>query len=397
MNAPILTGTVRPIAGAIAVLLSLSLAGCGGGTQAQSTPAAGPPVSVAAVIEKTAIETEEYAGRIEAVDKVEIRPRVSGYIASVNFRPGAPVKKGDVLFVIDPRPFEAELKRAEAAMSAARAKADLASTELARAKKLAADKAIAQRELDEKAAAHLELEAQAHGAQAAFEAARLNLSFTRVESPISGRVSKAELTVGNLADSGVLLTSVVGNNPLYASFDASQAAFLHVGHEVRAGQSVPVRIAAADDDGFSHQGSLEFVDNQIDPATGTVRMRARLDNADNRLAPGLFARIQLAAGGKEGQKALLVADRAIGTDQDRKFVFVVGADGKAEYRQVRLGPLVGPLRIIRSGLKAGERIVVNGLQRVHPGSQVTPQLVPMDADVAHQAAAGKPPSSAAQS
>jgi multidrug efflux system membrane fusion protein len=349
------------------------------------------------VVEKTAIETEEYAGRIEAVDKVDIRPRVSGYIASVNFRPGAAVKKGDVLFLIDPRPFQAEVKRTEAAVFAARAKSDLASTELERAKKLVAEKAIAQRDLDEKSAAYQELEAQARGAQAAYEAARLNLSYSRVESPINGRVSKAELTVGNLAESGVFLTSVVGNNPLYASFDAGQAAFLQVGHEVRNGKPVTVRIAAADENNFAREGTLEFVDNQVDPATGTVRMRARFDNSDNRLAPGVFARIQLAGRGKDGQKAVLVAERAISTDQDRKFVFVVGADGKVEYRQVHLGPLVGSLRIVRSGLKVGERIVVNGLQRVRPGAQVTPQLVPMEADVAGQAVAGKPASAAAQS
>jgi multidrug efflux system membrane fusion protein len=330
------------------------------------------------VVEQTAVETEEYSGQIEAVDKVEIRPRVSGYIASVNFRPGALVKKGDVLFVIDARPFQAEAKRAEAAMLAARAKADLASTELARAKKLVVEKAIAQRELDEKAAAYQEFEAQARGAQAAYEAARLNLSYTRVESPINGRVSKAELTVGNLVDSGVVLTSVVGSNPLYASFEASQAAFLQVGHDVRAGKAVAVRIAAADESGFAREGILEFVDNQIDPATGTVRMRARVDNSDNRLAPGVFARVQLAQRGNDGNKALVVAERAISTDQDRKFVFVVGADGKAEYRQVHLGPLMGSLRIVRGGLKAGERIVVNGLQRVRPGALIAPQIAGMD-------------------
>jgi multidrug efflux system membrane fusion protein len=349
------------------------------------------------VVEQNAVETEEYAGRVEAVDKVEIRPRVSGYITSVNFRPGALVKKGEVLFVIDPRPFETEAKRTEAALLAARAKAELAGTELARAKKLVVEKAIAQRELDEKAAAFKELEAQARAAAAAYEAARLNLSYTRVTSPISGRVSKAELTVGNLADSGGVLTSVVGSNPLYASFEASQAAFLHVGHEVRAGKSIGVRIAAADEAGFSRTGTLEFVDNQIDPATGTVRMRARFDNSDNLLAPGLFARVQLAERGKDGHKALMVAERAVGTDQDRKFVLVVSTDGKAEYRQVHLGPLVGSLRIVRSGLKAGEHIVVNGLQRVRPGGRVTPQLVPMDAGAEGQPMAGKPTPATTQS
>lgn len=397
MKAPIRPGVTRPIAGAISLLLTLAVAACSRGTQPSAAPGGAPPVSVAAVVEKTVSETQEYAGRIEAVDKVEIRPRVAGYIESVNFKPGAVVKKGDVLFVIDPRPFLAEAKRTEAAVLAARAKADLAATELARAKKLVADKAIAQRELDEKAAAFQELEAQARGAQAAYEAARLNLAYTRVESPISGRVSKAELTVGNLVDSGVVLTSVVSSSPLYASFEASQAAFLQVGQEARAGKQVEVRIAAADEASFARKGTLEFVDNQVDPATGTVRMRARFDNRDNLLAPGLFARIQLAEGGKEGRKALLVAERAIGTDQDRKFVFVIAADGKAEYRQVWLGAVVDNLRVVRDGLKAGERIVVNGLQRVRPGAQVTPQLVPMDESVPALAQAAKPASAEAKS
>lgn len=255
-----------------------------------------------------------------------------------------------------------------------------------------ADKAIAQREADEKASSVKELEADARAAQAAYESARLNLDFTRVHAPISGRVSKAEVTAGNLVDGSVVLTSVVSNNPIYASFDGDESTFLRVGAMSRKGVPVTVRIGLANEDGFPHEGKLDFVDNRVDPATGSVRMRATFDNADNTLAPGLFARVQLASGNGKGEaaNAPMILDRAVGTDQDRKFVYVVNAEGKAEYRPVELGPVIDGLRVVRSGLKPGEKIVVNGLQRVRPGAPVTAQVVPMDAKAeAPQAASGK--------
>jgi multidrug efflux system membrane fusion protein len=292
------------------------------------------------------------------------------------------VKKGDVLFVIDPRPYEAEASRAEAAALAARAKADLAKVELARAEKLVAERAIAQREADEKASSVKELEATARAAQAAYEAAKLNLGFTKVHSPINGRVSKAEVTTGNLVDGSVILTSVVSADPIYASFDGDEQSYLRVGAMARKGTPVTVRIGLANEEGFPHEGKLEFVDNRVDPATGSVRMRAVLKNAGHELAPGLFARVQIASGNGTGgeTKAALINERAIGTDQNRKFVFVVNGEGKAEYRPVKLGPVVEGLRVVREGLQPGEKIVVNGLQRVRPGSPVTAQLIPMDAD-----------------
>lgn len=363
------------------VAAALFLSGCSEpAAQEAAAPAGGPPVSAAAVIEKQIIETQEFSGRLEAVDRVEIRPRVSGFIASVNFKPGAAVKKGDLLFVIDPRPYEAEAGRAEAAALAARAKADLAKLELARAEKLVAEKAIAQREADEKASSVKELEANARAAQAEYEAAKLNLDFTRVHSPIDGRVGKAEVTSGNLVDGSVVLTSVVSSDPIYASFDGDEATFLRVHAMTRKGAPVTVRIGLANETGFPHEGKLEFVDNRVDPATGSVRMRATFDNPDNALAPGLFARVQLAAGNGSGgaANAALIHDRAVGTDQDRKFVYVINGDGNAEYRPVELGPMIDGLRVVRSGLKAGEKIVVNGLQRVRPGAPVSAQLVPMD-------------------
>ncbi|WP_136418955.1 efflux RND transporter periplasmic adaptor subunit [Herbaspirillum sp. ST 5-3] len=369
-------------------LSALLLSSCGepAAQEAGKQAGGGPPITAAAVIEKSIVETQEFTGRLEAVDRVEIRPRVASFISKANFKPGALVKKGQVLFVVDPRPYEAEARRTEAAAIAARAKADLARTELARSEKLVAEKAVAQRDVDEKTANAKELEASARAAQAAYEAAKLNLGFTAVTSPIDGRVSKAEVTVGNLVDGNAVLTSVVSADPIYASFDGDEDTYLRVGALIRAGKSVSVRIGLANETGFPHEGQLEFVDNRVDPATGSVRMRATFKNADNALAPGLFARVQLAAGNGTGgeTRAAMIADRAVGTDQNRKFVFVVNGEGKAEYRPVRLGPVVDGLRVVREGVKPGEKIVVNGLQRVRPGAPVTAQTVTMDADLTVQ-------------
>ncbi|NHZ43880.1 efflux RND transporter periplasmic adaptor subunit [Massilia aquatica] len=373
----------RPLAAAMALagLAALSLAGCEeANSKAQPAAPAGPPITAATVIERSVNETQEFSGRLEAVDRVDIRARVNGFITSVNFKPGSVVKKGDVLFVIDARPYQAEANRAEAAVSSARARADLAKVELARAERLLADRAIAQREFDEKASGLKELDANVRAAQASLEAARLNLSYTNVHAPIGGRVSKAEVTTGNLVDGAVILTSVVSSNPIYATFDGDEDTYLRVGRVAQKGTTVPVKIGLANESGFPHEGKLEFIDNRLDTATGSVRMRAMFDNTDNTLVPGLFARVQL-GGGEGGQaKTILINDRAVGTDQNRKFVYVIGADSKAEYRAVVLGPSVNGLRVVRSGVKPGEKIVINGLQRVQPGAPVTAQMVAMDQD-----------------
>jgi len=373
--------TALPAALVITVLAAVMLlAGCGNPAAQglEHAPPGAPPITAAIVLEKQIAETQEFTGRLEAVERVEIRPRVAGFITSVNFKPGAEVKKGDVLFVIDPRPYQAEASRAEAAALSARAKADLAKLEFARAEKLVAEKAIPQHEVDEKLASMKELEANARAAQASQEAARLNLNFTEVRSPINGRVSKAEVTMGNLVDGNALLTAVVSNKSIYASFDGDEDTYLRLGHTARKGTPVAVRIGLANETGYPHEGKLEFIDNRVDPATGSVRMRAIFDNADDTLAPGLFARVQV--GGGATTNATLVAERAIGTDQNRKFVLVVNSDGKAEYRPVTLGPIVDGLRVVRGGVKPGEKIVINGLQRVHPGAPVTAQMAEMDAD-----------------
>jgi len=379
-----MTAVARPLAAAMALagLAALSLSGCGEATgKAAEAPAAagGPPVSAAAVVEKTITETQEFSGRLEAIDQVQIRPRVGGFITAINFKPGSQVKKGDVLFVIDPRPFQAEANRAEAAAGSARAKTELAKVELTRAEKLLADRAIAQREYDASASSYKQLDADARAAQAQYETAKLNLSYTQVTSPINGRVSKAEITLGNLVDQTAVLTSVVSLDQIYASFDGDEDTYLRVGAAAHQGKPASVKIGLANETGFPHEGKLEFVDNQLDPRSGSVRMRAILVNADGLLVPGLFARVQL-AGSTGAKSTLLINDRAVNTDQNRKFVFVVGKDNKAEYRPVTLGQQVDGLRIVRDGLKPGEKIVVNGLQRVKPGAPITPNIVPMDAD-----------------
>ena len=367
-------------------------------TVAQTAPPSAPPVSVAAAIERDVVETQEFSGRLEAVDHADIRPRVSGTIDAVRFTPGAVVRKGDVLVVIDPRPYRAEAARAEAAAVSAVAKIELAKTQLERSKRLLADNAIAQRDYDERLADTKQLDADARAARATADLAQLNLEFTQVRAPIAGRVSKAEVTVGNLVDPSVVLTSVVSSDPIYASFDGDEQTFARLGGPVRA-LNTTVNVGLVGEDGFPHVGKLEFIDNRVDAGTGSVRMRALLDNKDGLMAAGRFARV-LIGGGDQTSKVVLVADRAIGTDQDRKFVFVstpVGEDGKsfkAEYRAVKLGPVIDGLRVVRSGLKPGDQIIVNGLQRVRPGTPIAPQVVKMEATVARGATSDDPAKSA---
>jgi multidrug efflux system membrane fusion protein len=369
--------------GAVALALAAALlAGCGDGrgdAKAQAGPPPAPPVSVAAAIEKEVIESDEFPGRVEAVEEVEVRARINGYLQSVHFKPGAEVKKGDLLFMIDPRPFEAHVAAAESQVASTRAQLELARTELARNEQMWADRATSKREFDDAATRVRTLESQLRASDAALTTARLNLSYTRIVAPISGRVSKAEITPGNLIQGEMppspLLTTVVSVNPVYVAFQADESAYLKYIAGSRAG-ALAVAIGLADEDGFPHPARLEFVDNRIDPASGTVRMRAIVDNRDGRFTPGLFARVRLGDSARP-RKAVLVADRAIGTDQSKRYVLVLGAENKAEYREVRIGRIADGLRVIESGLKPGEVIVVNGLQRVRPGAPVTPQTVPM--------------------
>jgi multidrug efflux system membrane fusion protein len=363
---------------------------------AKAAPAAAVPppamqVTVATVLERKVTEWDEFSGRLEAVEHVEVRPRVSGTIESVHFSPGAIVAKGATLFRLDARPFAAEVARAQAGLAAAQARLALTRSELARAQRLLDEQAIAQREFEERRDAERNAAAAIQAAQAALDLAQLNLGYTHIKAPIAGRVGRAEITAGNLVSagaSGPALTSIVSISPIYASFEADEQSFLR--YAARAGArpgtrgaaALPIQLGLADESGHPRTGRVEFVDNQLDPRSGTIRVRALFDNADGRLTPGLFARLKI--GGNGAQPALLISDRAIGTDQSKKFVLVVEAGQQLAYREVKLGPVVNGLRVVREGLASGEVIVVNGLQRVRPGMQVAPVETPMESFAAER-------------
>lgn len=370
---------------------ALSLAGCRGGAQASAAPTPPPPaVTVAAAQQRTITDWDEFIGRLEAVESVEIRPRISGYIERVVFKAGEEVRKGDVLFEIDRRPYQADVQRAEADLAQARSGAALAARALQRSKQLAAGEAISREDLDNRTAAEERASAAVRAAEAALSMARLNLEWTRVRSPIQGRVGRAEVTVGNLVQAGGLtrLTTVVSQDPIYASFDADERSFLRYAAKGSGGpRDRRARVllgTASEGDAFPHEGTIDFIDNQLDPRTGTVRVRAVFSNKDHLFTPGLYARLKLVGGAP--YQATLVSDRAIGTDQDKKFVLVVKPDSTVEYRPVQLGRLVDGYRVVAAGVRAGEQVVVNGLQRVRPGMQVTASAAPTLAD-AHEPAA----------
>jgi RND family efflux transporter MFP subunit len=368
------------------VWLSGSLLGCADKPPAPPPP---PPVTVAPVLQRDVAESDEFSGRLEAVDQVEIRPRVSGYIKRLTFTEGREVRKGEVLFEIDPRPYQAELERAQAQLEQARTAAELAARDVGRAQKLVNVQAISREEFDSRTSAEANGSAAVRAAEAAVETARLNLGWTSVRSPIAGRVSRAEVTAGNLVQAGppdaTLLTTVVSLDSIYLYFDSDEQTYLrYSGRAAAAGNRgwrdarFPVYLGLANETGFPHQGHLDFVDNAIDPASGTIRTRAIFSNRDRRFTPGLFARVKLV--GSKRAPALLVRDAAIGTDQDRKFVLVLGKGDSVQYRAVEIGPLADGLRIVRSGVQAGDKVVVTGLMRVRPGIKVTPTVVAMVPD-----------------
>jgi multidrug efflux system membrane fusion protein len=371
-------------------LAGLSLAALTVGGK-KEPPAAPQPqaVTVAEVPERQITEWDEFTGRLEAVDQVEIHPRVTGYIKRVTFAEGKEVKKGEVLFEIDPRPYEADLARAEAELESARSAASLAKSEVQRAGKLVAMQAISREEFDSRTSAEVQGGAQVRALEAAVQTARLNLEWTRVRSPIAGRVSNALVTAGNLVQAGppagAVLTTVVSVDSMYLYFDSDEQTYLRYASRARSSGGtnwrtarLPVYLGLANESGFPHEGRLDFVDNQVDPTSGTIRTRAVFSNRSRALTPGLFARVKLV--GTEKMNATLVRDAAIGTDQDRKFVLVVGPGDTLAYRPIVPGRLTDGLRIVTSGLKPGERIVVNGLMRVRPGMKVAPTLAPMVPD-----------------
>ena len=352
-----------------------------------SAPAQAPatPVSVATVVQSDVAVWDEFSGRLEAVERVDIRSRVAGTIQAVHFREGALVKKGELLLTIDPAPYAADVERADAQVAAAQARVAQAQGEQERSQRLWSEQAISKREFDERVNGQREAAANLRAAQAALQTAQLSLGYTQVRAPVAGRVGKLEVTVGNLVAAGPgapVLTTLVSVSPIYASFDADEQVVARALKEVNATgvrklELIPVQMGTAANPDTPFAGRLQLVDNQVDVKSGTVRARAVFDNQDGQLMPGQFARVRM--GQATQGSALLINERAVGTDQNKKFVLVVGADNKAAYREITLGASVNGLRVVKSGLSAHERIVVNGLQRIRPGALVAPQPVEMSA------------------
>jgi len=363
------------------IALSLALAACGTGAAA---PTGGPPpaeVDVAPVVSRSVSEWDEFTGRISAVESVELRPRVSGYIERVAFAEGQDVRKGDLLFVIDARPYQAALAQAQASLERARSQAQLARSQNARARQLVEAQVISREDFESRQANSAGSDAAVRAAEAAVAAAQLDLQFTQVRAPISGRAGRAHVTTGNLAQAdATVLTTVVSMDPMYVDFEADEQTFLRYGALARQGERAasnnPVRVALAGETGYPHLGTVDFIDNQVDPRTGTIRARAVLPNPDGVLTPGLFARIQLEVSGRHA--ALLIDDKAVLTDQDRKYVYVVGEGGTAQRKDITLGRQADGLRVVTAGLAPGDTVVVGGVQKVFfPGMPLKPSVTSM--------------------
>jgi membrane fusion protein, multidrug efflux system len=365
---------------AIAVFLLYSRAGH---SHVKSQPAAQAPlpqVTVAEVIHRPLREWQEFSGRLQAVDTVDVRPRVSGYIDRVAFTDGARVKKGQLLFQIDPRPFQAEVERLVAERTRSVSDLELARANRARAERLISAHAISREEYERQVAAEASAKGALGSIDASLQEARLNREFTEVRAPIDGHVSRAIITAGNLVTSASLLTTLVSDDPVYVYFDADEQTYLRYAKakqdpaRINGGGS-DVYIGMVDEDGYPHSGKLDFIDNQVDATTGTIRARAELANPDGRYTPGLFARVRLIGG--EDHDSVLIEDRAVGTDLSKKFVLTLTKDNRIEYRLVELGPEINGLRVVTKGLAPNELIVVNGLQHVRPGQSVAATRVAM--------------------
>lgn len=370
----------------VSILAAAVLAACSGGHAEEAGMPPPPSVSAAPVLIKPVSQWDDFSGRVEAVQSVELRPRVSGYIDKVNYVEGEEVKKGDVLFTIDARSYQAEYDRARAEVARARTQATLARSESDRAKKLSDQQAISTETWEQRRAAADQAGASVQAAQAALDAAALNLEFTKVRAPINGRAGRAMVTAGNLVtagDSASVLTTLVSLDKVFVYFDADEGTFLRYAQMARKGErpserdsELPVKVGLSGEDGFPHEGKVDFLDNQVTRSTGTIRVRALLDNADRAFTPGLFARVQLLGSGEF--QAVLIDDKAVLTDQDRKYVYVVDKDGKAQRRDITLGRTAEGLRIVQQGLKAGDRVIIDGVQKVFmPGMPVQAKAVAM--------------------
>ena len=381
-----------PIGLALLALAAFAVVARSGAKTPAAQEAPPPEVTVAEVVHRPLREWQELGGRLQAVNSVELRPRVSGYIDRVTFTDGARVKKGQLLFQIDPRPFQAEVDRLVAERSRSLADLELARANRARAERLIGAHAISREEYEKLGAAEASAQGALGSVDASLTAARLNREFTEVRAPIDGHASRALITAGNLVSGASLLTTLVSDDPVYVYFDADEQTYLRYSKAARhahSGEDQGVFIGLADEEGYPHAARLDFVDNAVNGATGTIRARAALANPDGHLTPGLFARVRLVGG--EDKDSVLIEDRAVGTDLSKKFVLTLGADNKVSYRLVELGPEINGLRVVASGLAPGELIVVNGLQHVRPGQTVAPTRVAMadmDSHVAEVAARG---------
>ena len=352
-----------------------------------AAPPPATPVSVADVKERETAIWDEFSGRLEAIEQVEVRSRVAGAIQEIRFREGALVQKDDVLVVIDPALYAAEVARAEAQVAAAQSRLVFTKSDYERGQQLTGSQTISQRDQDNRINTYREAEANLKAAQATLKTAQLNLGYTEVRAPVTGRVGKREITVGNLIAAGPgspLLTTIVSTSPIYASFSADEQVVLRaldaLGKDDAASKTgrIPVKMGTATSNGLPFEGQMQLIDNQVDARSGTVRVRAIFDNKDGRLIPGQFVRLQM--GQPKTERAMMINERAVGTDQNKKYVMVVTKENKAEYREVSLGVAVDGLRVVTSGLKPGEQIVVKGMQRIRPGAPVAPEVIAMDAN-----------------
>ncbi|HEX4644197.1 MAG TPA: efflux RND transporter periplasmic adaptor subunit [Verrucomicrobiae bacterium] len=363
------------------VALGLIASGCNKSNQSMTPPP--PAVTANQPSQREVVEWDEYPGRLDAVDVVEVRARVSGYLQSVHFKDGAEVKKGDLLFDIDPRPYQAELDRAEADLRQAETRFELASNDLERAERLLKSKAISEEEADSRNKAKREAGSAIQSAQASVENAKLNVEYAHITAPIDGRIGRKMMTEGNLVNSSqgqsTMLTTIVSMDPIYCYFDAPEPSVLKYQQLAREGKGDNLRdgrvvceLELANETGFPHKGVLDFVDNRVDPGTGTLRVRGILPNPgpDRILQPGYFARLRVPGSAK--YPALMIPDQAVGTDQGQKFVYVVNDQDAVEYRTIKLGPLIEGLRVVREGIQPKDWVVVNGLMSIRPGAKVKP-------------------------
>lgn len=362
--------------------------------KAASAPATVPVVTVALPVQKRIMEWDEFVGRLASPKTVELRARVSGYLDKVHFKEGTDVKENDLLFTIDPRPYQAIVDRAQAELERASTHAELAASEAKRAEGLVASRAISAEDFEQKVKTKVEAQASVRGAEAALATAKLDLEFTQVRAPIAGRISDARVREGNLiiggnTDSATSLTTIVAVDPIYCYIDVDERSSLKYRQLYREGKresalfgEVDTQMGLANEEGFPHKGKMDFVDNEISPTTGTIRTRAVFPNKDHLMSPGFFARVRVPGSGE--YQAVLIRDSAIGSDQGRPYVFVVDKDEVAHFRSIVTGPLEDGLRVVKEGLKPDERIVVNGLLAVRNGAKVKPEEEPMKQPTAEE-------------